>query len=314
MKKLKDKVELRYYDIPQNEFVLALVGESWIRYYGEENGPLHFHNLLEIGVCRDGNGIMCMENEEVAYYPGMISVVPAFFPHTTVSVNGKTSYWEYLFVDAEKMLAAVYPDDLLFQQKMMERINKKPYLGPQSAVPQLSNIVHAILDETRNKKDMLYKESIRGLALSLLIQVARVNAKPALLPEGLKVKTGFEQVRPALEYIRQHYASHMKIGEMALVCHVSESHFRRLFEENIGMTPVEYLNHVRIRKACDLISKTGSSMEEIASKVGFTTTSTFNRNFKRITGTSPYQWKKRPDNFESRLSKFNILIEKGWAG
>jgi AraC-like DNA-binding protein len=104
----------------------------------------------------------------------------------------------------------------------------------------------------------------------------------------------------------------MKIARLADVCHMSESHFRRLFEENIGMTPVEYLNQVRIKKACDLIRKTGSSMEEIATKVGFTTTSTFNRNFKRITGTSPYQWKKQPDNYESRLSDFNILVEKGW--
>ena len=104
----------------------------------------------------------------------------------------------------------------------------------------------------------------------------------------------------------------MKIAEIASVCHMSESHFRRLFEENIGMTPVDYLNQVRVKKACDMIRKTGYSMEEIAVKVGFTTTSTFNRNFKRIVGTSPYQWKKSPENFEIRLADFNILIEKGW--
>ena len=52
------------------------------------------------------------------------------------------------------------------------------------------------------------------------------------------------------------------------------------------MTPVDYLNQVRIKKACDMIRKTGYSMEEIAVKVGFSTTSTFNRNFKRIVGTS----------------------------
>ncbi|MCD8156174.1 MAG: helix-turn-helix transcriptional regulator, partial [Clostridiales bacterium] len=101
-------------------------------------------------------------------------------------------------------------------------------------------------------------------------------------------------------------------SQLAEVCHVSESHLRRLFEENIGMTPVDYLNHVRIQKACELIRKTGHSMEEIAIKVGFTTTSTFNRNFKRITGTSPYQWKRQPDNFESRLADCDIMVEKGW--
>ena len=75
---------------------------------------------------------------------------------------------------------------------------------------------------------------------------------------------------------------------------------------------MDYLNQVRIKKACDMIRKTGYSMEEIAVKVGFSTTSTFNRNFKRIVGTSPYHWKKSPENFETRLADFNILVEKGW--
>ena len=76
---------------------------------------------------------------------------------------------------------------------------------------------------------------------------------------------------------------------------MSESHFRRLFEENIGMAPGEYLNWIRIKKSCDLIRKTRYSMEEIAVKVGFTTASTFNRNFKSVVGTTPYHWKKQPE-------------------
>ena len=190
------------------------------------------------------------------------------------------------------------------------KINKKAFLGKKEEVPELSKLVQMILDEMREKND-LYRESVRGMALTLLIMIARLNSE-MIMPEGIRHKNGFDQVRPALEYIRENYALPMKIAEIAAVCHMSESHFRRLFEENISMTPVEYLNQLRVKKACDLIKKTGYSMEEIAVKVGFTTTSTFNRNFKRITGTSPYQWKKQPDNYESRLSNFNILIEKGW--
>lgn len=313
MKKTKGKVELRYYDIPQNEYLIALQGDYWKRQYGTRDSLMHFHNLMEIGICHYGTGVMLMEQESWPYHAGMISVIPPNYPHNTVSREDTESYWEYLFVDVEKILQAMYPDDILFQQKMLEKVNYKAYLGEEREAAELSSMVHAILEETRRKRDSLYKESIRGLSLALLIQVARINADVSLLPEGIRQKRGgFEQVRPALEYIRSHYATPMKISEIASVCHISESHFRRLFEENIGMTPVEYLNQVRIRKACDLIKKTGNSMEEIAVKVGFTTTSTFNRNFKRITGTSPYQWKKQPDNYESRLIECNILIEKGW--
>ena len=81
----------------------------------------------------------------------------------------------------------------------------------------------------------------------------------------------------------------------------------------MGMTPVDYLNQVRIKKACDMIRKTGYSMEEIAVKVGFSTTSTFNRNFKRIVGTSPYHWKKSAGRILKPDWQISIYsVEKGW--
>lgn len=311
MKKNKGKMELRYYDVPQNEFLIALHGDAWKRKYGTETDLMHFHNLLEIGICHSGRGMMRLEDSFIPYESGMISVIPANYPHNTVSADDSESFWEYLFVDPEKILMAMYPDDILFQQKMLEKVNKKAFFGNEREIPELSKIIYTILNEMRRKPD-LYRESVRGMALTLVIMIARMNSDVSSMPEGLRQKNGFDQVRPALEYIRDHYAMPMKVAQIASVCHMSESHFRRLFEENIGMTPVEYLNQVRVKKACDMIKKTGSSMEEIAVKVGFTTTSTFNRNFKRVTGVSPYQWKKQPDNYESRLSNFNILIEKGW--
>ena len=47
MKKAKGKMELRYYDIPQNEFLIALQNQNWQNKYQTEEDGLHFHNLLE---------------------------------------------------------------------------------------------------------------------------------------------------------------------------------------------------------------------------------------------------------------------------
>lgn len=85
-----------------------------------------------------------------------------------------------------------------------------------------------------------------------------------------------------------------------------------VFRQKMNMTPVEYVNFVRVKKACELIDKTDISMVDVAEKVGFVTPSTFKRNFRRIIGTSPYQWKKRPDNHEGKLLDYNISTLKGW--
>ena len=73
-KKKKDSIEYRYYEIGQDECVLALFGESWIRDYGHDVDGFHFHNLMEVGVCHEGRGDMSYEEGNVPYAPGTITV------------------------------------------------------------------------------------------------------------------------------------------------------------------------------------------------------------------------------------------------
>jgi transcriptional regulator GlxA family with amidase domain len=120
------------------------------------------------------------------------------------------------------------------------------------------------------------------------------------------------QLGNAIDYVEFNYSSEFKVSDLAEECHMSETHFRRVFQEKMNMTPIEYVNFVRVKKACDIIDRTDVSMEEVAEKVGFSTPSTFNRNFRRIMGTSPYQWKKRPDNHEGKLLDYKISALKGW--
>src|SRR5574344_1047004 len=105
----KQLMQFRYYDIPQKEHVLAMLGEDWIRSYGEGIGYLHFHNLCEVGICRDGFGILTLDEQNYPYEPGMISVIPRNYPHTTNSEEGTKRFWEYLFLDPEQIIRSIYP-------------------------------------------------------------------------------------------------------------------------------------------------------------------------------------------------------------
>ena len=125
-------------------------------------------------------------------------------------------------------------------------------------------------------------------------------------------KDEYNKLRPAKKLLDEHYMDSQSIAELAGLCGMSETHFRRLFESCMNMSPVDYINLVRIQKACDLLKKTTDSMEIVAQKVGFTTTSTFSRNFKKFLNTSPYQWKINPENYETKLLNYNISARKGW--
>lgn len=58
-----------------------------------------------------------------------------------------------------------------------------------------------------------------------------------------------------------------------------ETHFRRLFSSCMSMGPLEYINLVRVQNACELLRKTDTLVSEIAFRCGFSTLSTFNRNY-----------------------------------
>lgn len=314
-KKKKDTIELRFYEIPQNEYVLALLGESWIRDYGHDGVSLHFHNLMEIGVCKGGAGNLVLDEERIPYQPSMVSIIPNNFPHVTIS-NTKEgpSYWEYLYFDPVQIVAEMYPHNELLWRDMLEKINRKALFVHEWEYRNLSLIVKLIMEEMRSRHPH-YNESVRGLLAALVTELIRMNeqdetsAEPEAAP---RKNTGVAQISAALDYVRMEYVHLIRVEELANVCHMSETHFRRVFENCMNMSPVDYINLVRIQSACDLMKKTNDSMDIVAQKVGFATTSTFNRNFKKFLNTSPYQWKINPENYERKLLNYNISARKGW--
>lgn len=309
--KKKQEMEFRYYEIPQGEQVLALLGNSWIREYGNDTPNQHFHNLMEIGYCVDGEGELVFDEIVVPYQPGMLTVIPRNYPHTTNSRYNTKSYWEYLFLNPEEILQEAYPQNSLFTRKILDYLNKKEQYYPAGENEQLVSLVRMIMEECRNRKNY-YRESIRGLLVSVLMVAARNDAIINSRPEYYPSKGGVYQISGALEYISKKYMENIKMSTLAETCNLSETHFRRLFVEYMNMTPVEYINLVRIQQACDMMKKTDYSMEDVAGRVGYTTVSTFNRNFRKIIGTSPYQYKKNSMNYQGKLLNARVSAKKGW--
>ena len=307
----KDKVELRYYDIPQKEGVLALTGDEWIREYGEGIDNLHFHNLLEIGICRFGTGDLVLDQRAERFGPDMISVIPRNFPHTTNSDPGTYGSWEYLFLDPGTLLREHFGENEILQRRFLNLLGRDAFFGPVSQYRSLSSIVELILDEMRTK-GAFYIEKVRGLLLSLLFEIARIAKKEDEDEPDVQLRTGVGPIQNALKYVEEHYADPIRIEELAKECHISETHFRRLFSEYIDMTPVEYVNLVRVLRSCEALRSSNASMSTVAQNCGFSTVSTFDRNFKQVLGVTPYQWKKDPKNYESRLLEVNVSVRKGW--
>lgn len=308
MAKQRERVEFRYYEIPEDEPVLALLGEDWIREYGKHIKYLHFHNLMEIGYCHWGTGEVILGQERIPFSRGSLMIVPPRLPHTTNSDEGTKGFWEWMYIDFQKIISDVYRNDSILPKNILKRIHRTGYLLSGDENPILAGLISGIMNETQYKKPY-YKESIKGLLRACMVELLRLSDGEEHI---MRSRTNIAMIADALDYVADHYAGEIKIRSMAEACSMSESHFRRVFEEGMNMKPGDYINLVRIQNACELLKKTDKSMEEVAIAAGFASISAFNRNFRKIMNSSPYQWKKSAENYEGKLLYCRISAQKGW--
>ncbi len=75
--------------------------------------------------------------------------------------------------------------------------------------------------------------------------------------------------------------------------HYSKNYIINQFKTEYGMTPITYINELRLHKAMHLMEKTSTPVERIILDSGFATYAHFYRLFRRETGLSPVEWRKR---------------------
>lgn len=309
MAKKKRRIEYRYYEIPSDTYILPLLGKGWEQEYGAGiRDMLHFHNYMEIGYCYNGDGELIIEERVYHYKGGMFSVIPANIPHTTNSTPGNICKWEYIFIDIERFVKTEMHMDAVMQDGILSVINHRGTLKTEQNHGVLAEVILNIIRECRDQP-VYHEESIKGYLHILVVELMRLAEEKERLLHSHKVN---EYIRNALNYVDTHYMEQVRVEDIAEASGLSESHFRRVFEEAMKMKPLEYLNLVRVDKACIMMSKEDVSMEEISYRVGYQSQSTFNRNFRCLTGYSPNQWKKRENSHEGVLKNYQITALRGW--
>ncbi|MBP1906489.1 iron complex transport system substrate-binding protein [Paenibacillus turicensis] len=99
-------------------------------------------------------------------------------------------------------------------------------------------------------------------------------------------------VTEAIHYMQDHYQEPITADRLARIYNCSTSYLARLFKNQLGVGPIEYLIHMRIHKAKQLLLKTEARLGEIASNVGYSDVYYFSRLFKKHTGYSPIQFRE----------------------
>lgn len=100
-----------------------------------------------------------------------------------------------------------------------------------------------------------------------------------------------ERMQKVHNYVLQHFAQEIRLGDVASLAGMSEAAFCRYFKARANKTFIDFVNEIRIGHACKLLLDNKFTIAQIAYDSGFDSLSNFNRNFKKYIGHTPREYK-----------------------
>ena len=148
----------------------------------------------------------------------------------------------------------------------------------------------------RTIREMEYKRTLKGPlcemecirdTYDIILRLAEA------LPKSYRPSSRYSRIQPAVDYIAKNCEKSVTNDALADMCGISTVYFRKLFTESLGMSPINYIHSVRIKKAKEMLANTDAPVTYFAFECGFGSFSTFSRDFKKELGCTPSTYRER---------------------
>lgn len=106
-----------------------------------------------------------------------------------------------------------------------------------------------------------------------------------------KIQGEKDMIKETIVFFKEHLQEKLTVEQMAVRHQLSASHFSSLFRKATGMSPLDYFIHLKIQKACVLLSGSSQKVKDIAYAIGYDDPFHFSRLFKKNIQVSPYQYR-----------------------
>ncbi|PWN06314.1 GlxA family transcriptional regulator [Rhodohalobacter mucosus] len=135
-------------------------------------------------------------------------------------------------------------------------------------------------------------QSAMKTAKALLVRTPRVW-QAGYSPETPKIHHDDKQIRSLQEWLFKHFSRPITVNKLAERACMSPRTFMRRFKKATGVTPIVYVQRVRINAARHLLENDLKSVRQVCLEVGYEDIGFFRKLFRRITGLNPSDYRKR---------------------
>jgi AraC family transcriptional activator of pobA len=222
----------------------------------------HKHSMFEFVYYCSGSGYTTVDGVKHYYSAGDFALIGPGVGHDEYR-REETSviYFGFFhYIDNIRLSTGMYRDEdgsmLHLLQQMIEEVNQK--------------------------------RSHFSLKLDLLLQCALIE-----IDRVYQKATGSdneEKFIQTVKYIQQYYSEQLNLTQLANMSGYSYDHFRHLFLDYMGVTPMSYIIQLRLEKAKEMLVRKIANMTQISLECGFSSLSHFSSTFKKRIGKSPREY------------------------
>lgn len=238
-----------------------------------------------------GDGVLVLDGKKYEVPAGDGFFIPAHIPH------------EY------------YPKDSVWDIRWMEpRGDRLPQLyeklGLTGGVYHLWNLTGLEIQMNKMREELLNDEYYGNYYASAHVQefimefvkqtgmLKKENSAEKDLTKKAKKNIYNKHMNVLADYVDHHFMNPISETDLCNLLNLTPQHLGRITRACVGMTPIEYINHVRIDKAKAYLGFTNLNACEIAKNCGFENNNYFWKTFKKLTALTPGEYRKRYKNTE----------------
>ncbi|KRF08048.1 hypothetical protein ASG89_16570 [Paenibacillus sp. Soil766] len=265
------------------EYSLLMLSSIRKRRFHKRN-TLHKKNIPGdmLFVVTQGRGILCIDNQAIPIKPNQSFYIAGSNP---IEVMLESDFIEFYLLVIRRVTfskkkgswhcANAASDPSLFQTGKLQLKQGKQHLES----------IEQLYEECRSR-------SVKELSIQLKFQTL-IQEMPGEVLEPIELEDASKGIDQSITYMYKHFSHKIKLETLSDIAGLTPTSYSRSFKKAKNMSPVEYLNHIRIDASKELLQQDDPSIKDISSAVGFGNEFYFSRMFKNSFGISPTMYIKR---------------------
>lgn len=250
--------------------------------------PIHYHDEYEINLVMNTSGKRFVGDSIATYTDLDLAMIGPRLPHA----------WRGDVVEGNHVITIQFSDQLLYMPIMEKRL-----LGSIKSLLVESHKGLGFSKEATEyfKGKILNITRMHGFQtvlefLSLLNDMANTSRYSLVSnrysTNDTVMTTKSRRIAKVCEYMGSHFADSISLNTVAKLVGMSESAFSHFFKSKTGVRFIDYLNELRVARACQLLTDTTQTVSEICYNCGFNNMSNFLRLFKKKKGQTPVEYRE----------------------